>query len=146
DHGDGQEVLYLPGSQLLHCGIVRGALGTAVPASIVVRAIAVSVAVCLVVLLVVGNEVVECEAVVARYEVDALFGLALFMAVKLRTTEEPVGNPRHRTIIAAEEASEIIPKTPVPLPPTVTDEAADLVKAGRIPRLGEELRPGKSWV
>ena len=57
-----------------------------------------------VVLVVVGDEVVEREAVVAGDEVDALLRLAFLVAVDLGAAEYAVGNACHRTRFAAEEA------------------------------------------
>jgi hypothetical protein len=74
DQGGGHEIFYLPASQLLHLKIIGRALDSAVPASVIVSAVAVVLAVCIVVLPVVGNQVVECKPVETRYEVCALFG------------------------------------------------------------------------
>ena len=74
---DGQEILDLPVPQLLDCRIVGRTFDAAVPAAIVVGAVAVVLAVRFIVLLVVGDEIVEREAIVAGDEVDALLGFAL---------------------------------------------------------------------
>ena len=71
---DRGEVLDLPLAQPLDLGIVGRPLDAAVPAVVVVGAVAVALAVGLVVLLVVADEVVEREAVVAGDEVDAVGG------------------------------------------------------------------------
>ena len=60
-----------------------GPFDAAVPAAVVVGAVAVVLAVGLVVLVVVGDQIVQREAVVAGHEVDALLGLALLVAVEL---------------------------------------------------------------
>ena len=49
-HRYGQKVLYLPVSEFLHAGIIGWTFNTAVPASIVVRPVAVVFAICFVVL------------------------------------------------------------------------------------------------
>ena len=46
---------------------------------------------------------------------------------------------RTEASVAAEEAADIIAESPVPLLPTVADEAAHLVQPGRVPGLGDEL-------
>ena len=56
----------LAGPQSQHVGVVVGALGPTVPRTVVVRAVPVGLAVGLVVLAVVGNEVGESEPVVDR--------------------------------------------------------------------------------
>ena len=75
--GQREEVLDLSVAQPLHLGVVARPLDAAVPAPVIVRAVAVVFAVRLVVLDVVGDEVVQREPVVAGDEVDALLRLAL---------------------------------------------------------------------
>src|SRR5258708_7516884 len=64
-----QEVPHLPGPQLVDRGIIRRALRAAVPRPVVVAAVAPQVAVGLVVLAVVADQVPQREAVVAGDEV-----------------------------------------------------------------------------
>jgi len=73
DHGQAQrkhrtcqEVLHLPVPQVLHGSVISWALNAAVPASIVIRAVAVAFAIRLIVLQVIGDQVIKCEPVVAR--------------------------------------------------------------------------------
>src|SRR5215831_16894912 len=146
EHGDCQKILYLSISQLFYRAIVRGPFDATVPASVVVRAVAVVLAIGLVVLLVIRDKVVESEAIVTCHEIDALFRFALLVTVKGRTAQQPVGHARHRTVFTAEEAADVIAKASVPLLPTVTDKAAHLIKSSRIPGLGEELGPRKCGV
>ena len=84
DHGhaaaqqeQGGGVLYLPLAQRVYLLVLHNALGAAVPAVVVVGAVAVGLAVCLVVLVVVRDHVVEGKAVVTRDEVDACLGAAV---------------------------------------------------------------------
>src|SRR6516162_806173 len=121
EQGYRKQVLHLAISQLLHCRIVRWALDATVPASVVVRAVAVVLAVRLVVLLVVRDEIVERKAVVTSHKVHALLRLALLMTVNLRAAYKPVGKARHGTLLAAEEATHIIAELAVPLPPAIPD-------------------------
>ena len=67
----GEEVALLARAELEHLGVVGRALGAAVPRAVVALAVGAALAVGLVVLLVVGDEVVEREAVVRGDEVDA---------------------------------------------------------------------------
>src|SRR5262249_21746415 len=140
DHGhaerhqrDGQEVLDLAVTQFLDGRIVGRSLDATVPAGVVVGAVAVVLAVGLVVLAVVGDEVVEREAVVAGDEVDALLGLALLVAVNLRAADDAVGDAAQRARLAAEEVTDVVAEAAVPLLPGVADEAADLIESGRVP-------------
>ena len=94
--GESQAILHLAITQPFDLRVLGRAFDSAVPAPVVVGAIAVVLAVGLVMLIVVGNEVVEREAIVACYEVDALFGLALFVAVDFGTSYQPVRDAPHR--------------------------------------------------
>ena len=103
DHGhaqrhqrESQVILHLAVAQPLDLGVLGRAFDAAVPAPVVVGAVAVVLAVRLVVLVVVGDEVVEREAVVAGHEVDALLGLALLVAVDLGAPDQPVRHAPHR--------------------------------------------------
>ncbi len=137
---DGQKVLHLPVAKRLDARIVRRTFDPTVPAPVVVGAVTVVFAIGLVVLAVVGDEVVEGEAIVTRHEVDALLRLALLVCVDVGAADQAVGHARHRARLAAEKTPDIVAKPPVPLLPAVAHERADLVQAGGIPRLGDELR------
>jgi hypothetical protein len=82
-----RKIFHLPVSQLLHGRVVRRAFNATVPASVVVRAVAVSLGVELVVFMIVRDEVVQRKAIVTSHEVHALLGVASFVAVNLGATE-----------------------------------------------------------
>jgi hypothetical protein len=132
--------------ELLDGGIVGGTLDTAIPAAVVIRAVTIALTVRLVVLALVGDEIVQREAVVARHEVDALLRLALLVAEDLGAADQPVGEAGCRSRIAPEEAASIVAESSVPFLPAVADEAADLVKSCGVPRLGDHLRVGQHGV
>ncbi len=97
-------------------------------------------------LLVVGDEVVQSEAIVARDEIDARLYLAPFMAVHFGTAEQPVGHLSDRALFTAEETAEVVAETAVPFLPGITDEATDLVQTRRVPRFRDELRASQRRV
>ena len=121
-------------------GIVAGALRAAVPARVVVGSVAVLLAVGLVVLAVVGDQVFEREAVVAGDEVDALLGLSLLVPVEVGAAEQPGRHLRYRAAVALPEAADVVAEAAVPLLPGVSDEASHLVEPRGVPRLGDQLR------
>src|SRR4029077_9624329 len=139
EHRYGQKILHLPIPEFLYAGIIGGTFNTAVPASIVVRPVAVVFAICFVVLGVVRDEVVKSEAIMASYEINALLSLAFFMTVNCRASKQPVSKVLDRILFAVKKTPDIVSKPPVPLPPTISDEAADPIKPGRVPGLGDEL-------
>src|SRR5579862_7745540 len=140
---DGQEVFHLAISKFLHSRVIGWTLNAPVVASVVVCAIAVVFTVRLVVLLIVGAEVVQREAVVAGHEIHACFGLAFLVSIDLRASEQPVGHDPDKALIAAEKATYVIAKATVPLAPSVAREATHLVLARRIPCFGDQLRTGE---
>src|SRR4029077_10345808 len=84
--------------------------------------------------------------VMTRHEVDALLRLALLVGIERRAADQAIGKALERALLAAEKAARVIAKPPVPLPPAISHEAPHLVQAGRVPRLGDELRPRQRWV
>jgi hypothetical protein len=115
----------------------------AVPAPVVIRAVAILFTIRFVVLVVLGDEIVHSEPVVAGNEVDALFGFAFFVAIDLRAAEQAVGDSSSGTVIAAKKAADIVTKAPVPLPPTIAYKTSHLIEASCVPRLGHHFRAGK---
>src|SRR4029077_1669460 len=113
-----------------------------VMAFIVLNAIAVIFTVRLVVLVVIGDEIVECEAVVAGHKVHTCLGFAFFVAVNLRAAEQTVGKRPNCVVVTAKKAADIIAEPPIPLSPVVANEATDLIESGRVPRFGDELGTG----
>src|SRR6266403_2865120 len=81
-----------------------------------------------------------------RHIVNTLLNLAFFMTVNCGATEQAVSKPSDRAVLPAEKAPHIVSEPPVPLFPTVADEVAYLVEAGRVPRLGDELGSGEGRV
>src|SRR4029434_8558573 len=76
-----------------------------------------------------------------RHEVDTLLDLALFMTVNCRAAEQAVRKTSHRSLFPTKKAPHVVSEFSVPLLPTVADEPADFVEAGRVPGLGNELGP-----
>src|SRR5882724_3631638 len=138
-----EKVLDLTVAQLLGTVVLRRSLDTAVPAVINVVPVAIRLAVRLVVLVVVGNEVVQREAIVARDEVDALFRFAILRAIDVGAAENAGRKRSDGPLITLEEAAHVVAKPAVPLLPGIADEAADLVKAGRVPCFRDQLDVGE---
>jgi len=70
----GEQIALLPGPQRQHLGIVGRPFDPAVPAAVVIGAVAVILEVRLVVLAVITDQILEREAVVAGDEIDAGVG------------------------------------------------------------------------
>ena len=143
-HGQREEIFYLPVAQLFHGGIVGRSFHAAVPTQVVGRAIQVVVTVRFVVLGVVGHQVVQREAVMAGDEVDALLRLPLLVSEHVGAAGQPIGQRGHGAVVALEERPDIVTKPAVPFLPAVTEERADLVQAGGVPGFGDQLGVGKA--
>ena len=52
----------------------------------------------------------------------------------------------HASGVALDERADVVPEAAVPLDPAIARERPDLVQAGRVPRLGDELRAGEDRV
>src|SRR5262249_10598282 len=116
----------------------RLAFHAAVPGVVVVGSIVVVLAVRLVVLAVVRDEIVQREAVVARDEVYAVVRRAAVVAVKIRRACEPPAEILELAGVAFLKATHGVAKAPVPLRP-VHRKIADLIRAN-VPRLRDENR------
>jgi hypothetical protein len=136
-HGEVAE-LTLP--ERLDSRVVGLALGSAVPAQVVVRAVPVLLSVRLVVLAVVRDEVVEREPVVARDEVDAGERRSSGPLIQVGAARNARGDCADEPGVAAHEPADVVAEAAVPLRPASPRERAELVEAPGIPGLGDELR------
>ncbi len=136
----GDHVLHLPVTKAPYLGIVRGALDAIVRTVILVRAIPVPLPVGLVMLLVIGHQVGQGEPIVTRHIVDAALGaIAGLVAKDVETTRHAPGKIPHHPPIPPHKAPHVVAKAPVPLCPAVARKGSQLVKAGGVPGLGDEL-------
>ena len=133
-------------ARLLDLRVRCRAFDAAVPAKIIVRSVAVSFSVGLVVLAIEGNQIIQCEAIMAGDEIDALLGFALFALVYVRAPRQSEGHRTSCSVAAFEKRPDIVAKPPVPFFPAVADERADLIKAGGVPGLGDQLDIGEDGV
>src|SRR5208337_3392143 len=100
---------------------------------IVVRAVAVLLEVGLIVFPLVGNQIVQREAVVTGDEVDALLGFALLVTIKVGAADVAIGKGTDGVFFGAKEVAHVVAEFAVPLAPAIAHEAADLIEAGGIP-------------
>src|SRR5690606_37761643 len=113
---------------------------------VVRMAVPVVLAVGLVVLVVVADDVVQGEAVMGGDEVDAGPGLAAAAIEEVRRTGDPRRQRPGRTVVAFPEGPGAVAEAVVPLRPS-GQELPDLVAPGTaVPGLGDELRLGQRRV
>ena len=140
-----EEVPLLPRAQRVDVRIVGRPFDAAVPRAVVVGAVAVVLAVRVVVLLVVRDEVAQREAVVRGDEVDRRERPLAVALVEIRRAAEARRELRDADRAAPEVAHRVAVDA-VPLRPE-DREVADLVAAGPdVPRLGDQLHLGEQRV
>ena len=133
-------------------GVVGLALDAVVPGAVVVGAVAVVLAVGLVVLVLVGHQVAQGEAVVRGDEVDRRERPAAVVGVEVRRAGEPVAELRARRCrrLAPRQKSRTVSRYWSFHSVHRRRELADLVAAGTdVPRLGDQLHlrsTGSCWI
>src|SRR4030095_5674474 len=144
--GQSQEILHLSIAKRLNRRVSGRAFDAAVPAQIVIGAVAVPLPVALIVLDVVGNEIVECEPIVAGDEVNTSFLLPFFGPINIWAGNKAVCEFGDGSFVALHKAADVVTKLSVPFLPRVTDEVAHLIKAARVPSLGDQFCSGEHWI
>mmetsp|Transcript_15555 Transcript_15555/g.39374 ORF Transcript_15555/g.39374 Transcript_15555/m.39374 type:complete len:524 (-) Transcript_15555:346-1917(-) len=115
----------------------------AVPAEVVLLAVAIVLAICNVLLRVVRHEVAKRESVVARDEIHGCPRPTSRIPVKARETAERVGERARLAVGTLDEVAHRVSELSVPLKPPAalaSGEVANLVQATAVPRLGDQLR------
>ena len=97
--------------------------------------------------MVVTDEVVQREPVVARDEVHGVPGQPPVGLVQVGAATNSVGEEADEPGVPAPEAANVVAVFAVPLaPPPPEREAADLIQSRRVPRLRDELGVGEHAV
>ena len=116
-HQRGQEIAALTGAQLQDILVVCGSFDTAVPASVVVVAVAVVLAVGLVVLGVVADEVVEREAIVDGDDVHRRRRASATVAEQIPRATDARGHVRQNPARRAPEVADGVAESSIPFAP-----------------------------
>src|SRR5207247_1384304 len=117
---DDDEVLYLAAPQLLDGSILEDSvpgrpLDPAVPGQVRYRAVPVPFAIRLVVLVVIGDQIVQRETVMAGHKIDALFGFSFLVAENIGAAERPLRQQPDRPTVAFDKAADVVPEAAIPL-------------------------------
>src|ERR1019366_1619151 len=137
---NGGKVFSLTRAQLVPGGIVARAFPATIPTVVGVGAISVVLAVGEIVLLVVGNQIVEREAIVAGHEVDAVVRFAGAGLVEVGTAQQTGGERRGHAGIALYELAHIVAINAIPLRPSSPGrQRTDLIQPDGIPGLGDQF-------
>ena len=81
--------------------------------------------------LVVGDQVVQCESIMAGYKAHALFRFTLFVTINLMAAQQSVGEALHRPFVPSEETPDIVTKPSIPFPPAIAYKAPHLIESSR---------------
>src|SRR5215472_14165431 len=95
-----QEIPLLLRAEAVYGLIAGRPFDPAIPTHVVIVAIAVFFAVCLVVFALVADEIAQGESVVASYEIQTGTGAATVVRVEITATGQPAGQFCNRTAIA----------------------------------------------
>ena len=128
-----QQVPHLPVAQRDDPGIVGLALGAVVPGLVVVRAVLVVLAVRLVVLVAVADEIVQREAVVRGDEVDARLRVAPLALKQIRGARQPVAELRGEVVVPLPVAPGGVAVAPVQLVKRIRESCRPGSRRGRRP-------------
>src|SRR6266436_3583299 len=132
--------------QLLHSRVVGRSLHPAVPRQVCPRAVPVAFTIRLVLLVIVRNQIVQREAVVAGHEIDALFGLPFLVAEDVRAAARSLRQQPYRAVVALDKVADVVAEPAIPLLPAVADEGPHLIKTGSVPRFGDQFGAGENGV
>src|SRR3990167_411738 len=146
DHGDtlgehqgGEEIPLLPFAQGQDRWIIRGTLDTAVPAQVLICSVLIVLSVGFVVLLVVTDQIMQREAVMAANEVDARVGAAAAVLIQVATSRQAGRHFRNDSSFSLPETAYSFPILSVPLGP-LHWKIADLIPAlAEVPGFGNQL-------
>src|ERR1700739_3601388 len=135
----GHEIALLLASKAPDCGIVSGAFHTAVPAAVIVRAVAVFFTVGLVMFGVVADQVLQREAIMGSDKIDAGIRLAPAARVKIAGSGKAVGEFADQAAITLPVRANGIAIFIIPFGPAGR-EFADLITAfAKVPRFGDQF-------
>src|SRR5882762_5363651 len=138
-----QYIAHLALAQLIYGGIVGWALGSAIPAQIVVVTVGVGLEIGFVMPLAVGNEVAEREAVVCRRKIDAGGGLAAVVPEHVAGTREPLRELADLPAVAPPERSNRVPVAVVPFRPARRKSTELIAAPAHVPGFGDQLDVGE---
>ena len=138
EHQYGNGVFHLPPPQPENVPIAGRPFATAIPAKIIVRAVPIIFAVRLVMLLVVGDQIHQREAVVTGDKVNRSRCAA--PRIEVRRSGQAQRHVADLIRIAAQETAHGIAIFAVPFrPAAIRRERADLIQAAGVPRLGNQF-------
>src|SRR5213594_400373 len=140
EHENRSEIFDLTLTQRFDRRIGCVALDSAIPAQVVIDAVAIVFPVPLVMFCVIGNQIVQRKTIVAGNEVDAVDGELAALLIKIGAPSQPAGDGTHDSRISFHKSADIIAVSAIPLGPPITREMSDLVQSCGIPCLCDHFR------
>ena len=143
---NGEEIADLALTQSFNSEIISRPLRTAIPTIVLVVAVLIAFAIGFVVLVVVGDQIIEGEAVMGGDEVNAAHGIPVELGEGVKAAANDIAQITDHAGVALDEAAHRVPEATVPHRPAVADERTDLVETGSIPGFGNDLGTGQNGV
>ena len=127
--------------------IVAGTFMTKIHRIIVILSVAVVLAVILIMLLIVGDQVIQGKTIMGSDKVDTMVWTTTGVLIEVFRTAKTAGEITNQTFSAFPKKSYLVTIISVPLGPTPPGwKSADLIQSGRIPCLGNNLCIGQHRV
>ncbi|MPL70622.1 hypothetical protein SDC9_16381 [bioreactor metagenome] len=136
----GHEVAQLPGTLSPDMRILGGTFDPEVLGPVFLRSVPVVLAVFLVMLAQVADQVVEGEAVVGRDKVDGVEGFPAVPQKEVAGAGNAGGQMEGAGFFAPPEAADIVPVFVVPFRPSASGKRTHLVGPAGVPGFGDDLR------
>ena len=126
-------------AQFFDFRVISRTLIATVPTQVLIVTVLIVLAVLKIVFGVVRDEITKRESIMRGDKVNALLGFSIAMPVDIRACEETLDKMPGKSFVTFDKCSDIITKTPIPFFPAISKEVSDLVKAGSVPCLSDQL-------
>src|SRR6266496_2735716 len=127
-HKYGHTILDLTLAQGPNCCIIRLPFHATIPTHIIIAAIPVVFTVGLIVLVVIGHQIIQGEAIMTGDEIDTVHRHMRCCLVEIRAARHAGRYHAYHPWLASDKAADIVTIAPVPFGPAIAREAANLVE------------------
>src|ERR1035438_5988518 len=135
----GQQIALLFGAQRLDVGIVGGTLRSTIPAEIIVIAVAIVLAIVFVVLVVITHQILQREAVVGSYKIDAGVGTTATVSVEIARAGNAIREVSHEPAVPFPVGTHRVAIAIVPFRPAHGEVSHLIASFAEVPRFGNQL-------
>src|SRR6185437_11754457 len=133
------EIALLPSSDIIYFGIVRWTFHSTIPTAIIVGAVAIVFAICLIVFRVVADQVLQREAIMRGHKIYAGVGLAAAACIKVARSCNSISQLTNQAAITLPIRTHRVPIFIVPLRPANWEFSYLISALAQVPGLGNKL-------